>query len=164
MFSQLQTGPLNAGGDRTQDQDNRGPNAVDQEASVVSSSVTGEQLIQWQQRVTSTRQGKEDKLRKDKLVVESSGRRITQVKTENEQLAEKEEQLADEFKVEEVLLTDTEAQLSFLEGQLHEVGGLGGMVKEMQEQEKLAKVEQDSRLRDMEERFCQVQVIVVVGC
>ena len=52
---------------------------------------------------------------------------------DNEQLAEKEEQLADEFKVEEGLLTDTEAQLSFLEGQLHEVGGLGGMVKEMQE-------------------------------
>ena len=74
MFSQLQTGPLNAGGDRTQDQDDRGPNAVDQETSVVSCGVTGEQLLQWQQRVTSTRQGKEDKLRKDKLVVESSGR------------------------------------------------------------------------------------------
>ena len=164
MFSQLQAGPLNAGGDRTQDQGNYRPNAVDQEASGVSSGVTGEQFIQWQQRVTSTRQGKEDKLRVDTLMIESSGRHITQIKTDNEQLAGKEEQLANEFKVEEGLLTDTEAQLGFLEGQLQEVGGLGGMVKEMQEQEKLAKVEQDSRLRDMEERFCQVQVIVVVGC
>merc|ERR1719193_1417446 len=91
-------------------------------------------------------------------MIESRGRHITQIKTDNEQLAGKEEQLADEFKVEEVLLTDTEAQLSFLEGQLQEVGGLEGMVKEMQEQEKLAKVEQDSSLRDMEERFRLVQL------
>ena len=162
MLSQLQAGPLNTGGDRTLDQDDNRPNAVGQEASVVSSGVTGEQLIQWQQKMTSTRQGKEDKLRQDTLVTESCGRRITQVKTENEELAGREEQLADEFKVEEGLLADTEVQLSFLEGQLHEVGGLGGMVKEMQEQEKLAKVEQDSSLRDMEERFRLVQVIMVV--
>ena len=164
MFSQLQAGPLNAGGDRSQDQDSCRPNAVHLEASEVSSGVTGEQLIQWQQRVTSTRQGKEDKLRQDTLMIESGGRRITQVKTDNEQLAGKEEQLTDELKVEEGLLIDTEAQLGFLEGQLQEVGGLERMVKEMQEQEKLAKVEQDSSLRDMEERFRQVQVIMVVCC
>ena len=97
------------------------------------------------------------------MMIETCGGRITQVKMDNEQLAGKEEQLANEFKVEEGLLTDTEAQLGFLEGQLQEVGGLGGMVKEMQEQEKLAKVEQDSRMRDMEEKFRQVQVIMVVA-
>ena len=166
MFSRLRAGQLNAGGDRTQQdqdalQDGCRPSTVHQEA--VSSSVTGEQFIQWQQRVTSTRQGKEDKMRQDKMMIETSGSRITQVKMDNEQLAGKEEQLANEFKVEEGLLTDTEAQLGFLEGQLQEVGGLEGMVKEMQEQEKLAKVEQDSRLRNMEERFCQVQVNIIVG-
>ena len=166
MFSQLRAGPLNAGGDRTQDQDvHQGgsrPDAVNQQASEMSSSVTGQQLIQWQQRVASTRKGKEDKLRQDTLMIESSGGRITQGMTANEQLTGKEQQLADEFKVEEGLLTETEAQLGFLEGQLHEVDKLGGMMKEMQEKEKLDKVEQDSRLRDMEERFRQVQVILDV--
>jgi len=161
MFSRLRAGQLNAGGDRTQQdqdalQDGCRPNTVHQEA--VSSSVTGEQFLQWQQRVTSTRQGKEGKMRQDKMMIETCGSRITQVKMDNEQLAGKEEQLANEFKVEEGLLTDTEAQLGFLEGQLQEVGGLERMVKEMQEQEKLAKVEQDSSLRDMEERFRLVQL------
>ena len=150
MFSQVRAGQLNAGGDGTQ------------ETSTASTGVTGEQFIQWQQRVTATRHGKEEKLRQDTLVVESGGRRITQLKTDNEQLDGKKEQLAAESKMEEVLLNDTEAHSGFLEELLQEVGGLGGMVKQMQEREELTKVEQDSRLRDMEERLCQVQVILAV--
>ena len=163
MFSQVRAGPLNAGGDGTQEWDGHRSNAAyHEETSAASTGVTGEQFIQWQQGVTATRQGKDEKLRKETLVVESGGRRITQLKTDNEQLDAKEEQLSAEFKMEEVLLDDTEAQLGFLEEQLREVGGLGGMMKQMQEQEELAKVEQDSRLRDMEEMFRLVQVIVVV--
>ena len=157
MFSQLRGGLLNAdggGGDGAQEE-----NAGRQQEA--HAGVTGEELIQWQQRVIGARQGKEEKLRRDTLVMESSGRRVTQLKTDKEQLAGKEEVLAEESKMEEVVLNDTEAQLGFLEEQLHEVGGLGGMVKQMQKQEELVKVEQDSRLRVMEERFRQVQVIMV---
>ena len=42
------------------------------------------------------------------------------------------------------------------------MGGLSGIVKQMQEQEELVKFEQDSRLRVMEEKFRQVQVITAV--
>ena len=40
------------------------------------------------------------------------------------------------------------------------MGGLGGMVKQMQEQQELTKVELDSRFRFMEEKFRRVQVII----
>ena len=153
MFSRVRAGPLNADGDGTQELDDHR-----QERSAASTGVTGEQFIQWQQRVTATRQGKEEKLRQETLLVESGGRRITHLKMDNEQLDGKVEQLAAEFKMEEVLLIETEAQLGFLEEQLQEVDGLGGMVKQMQEEQELVKVEQESRFRDMEERFRQVQV------
>ena len=161
MFSQVRAGPLNAGGDGTQEMDGRRSNTAHrQETSAASSGVTGEQFIQWQQGVTATRQGKEEKLRQETLVVESGSLRKTQLKTDNEQLDGKEEQLAAESKMEEVVLDDTEVQLGFLEEQLQEVGGLGGMVKQMQEQEELTKVELDSRFRVMEEKFRRVQVII----
>ena len=161
MFSQSRGGLLNAGGggDGTQEEDGRHSNGVDQQGV----TVTGGQFIQWQQGVIATRQGKEEKLRRETLAVESGGRRVTQLKTDNEQLAGKEEQLAKESKMEEVVLIDTEAQLGFLEKQLHEVGGLSGMVEQMQEKEELVKLEQDSRLRVFEERFRQVQVIMTVS-
>ena len=161
MFSQVRAGPLNAGGDGIHELDGRRSNTAHrQETSAASSGVTGEQFIQWQQGVTATRQGKEEKLRQETLVVESGGLRKTQLKTDNEQLDGKEEQLAAESKMEEVVLDDTEVQLGFLEEQLQEVGGLGGMVKQMQEQEELTKVELDSRFRFMEEKFRRVQVII----
>jgi len=159
MFSQMRAGPLNVSGDGTQELDSRRSNTANlQETSAASSGVTGEQFIQWKQRVTATRQGKEAKLRQEILVVESGGRRITQLKTDNEQLVGEEDQLAAESKMEEEVSSDTEVQLGFLEEQLHEVGRLCGMTKQMQEQEESAKVELDSRLRDMEESFCRVQL------
>ena len=163
MFSQSRGGLLNAGGggDETQEEDGRHSNGADQHVDA-SSGVTGGQFIQWQQGVIATRRGKEEELRRETLVAESGGRRVTQLKTDNEQLAGKEEQLAEESKIEEVVLNDTLAQLGFLEEQLHEVGGLSGIVKQMQEQEELVKFEQDSRLRVMEEKFRQVQVITAV--
>ena len=161
MFSQVRAGPLNAGGDGIHELDGRRSNTAHrQETSAASSGVTGEQFIQWQQGVTATRQGKEEKLRQETLVVESGGLRKTQLKTDNDQLDEKEEQLAAESKMEEVVLDDTEVQLGFLEEQLQDVCGLGGMVKQMQEQEELTKVELDSRFRVMEEKFRRVQVII----
>ena len=158
MFSQVRAGPLNAGGDGIHELDGRRSNAVHRQET--TSGVTGEQFIQWQQGVTATRQGKEEKLRQETLVVESGGLRKTQLKTDNEQLDGKEEQLAAESKMEEVVLDDTEVQLGFLEEQLQDVCGLGGMVKQMQEQEELTKVELDSRFRVMEEKFRRVQVII----
>ena len=153
MISRVRAGPLNADGDGTQELDDHR-----QERSAASTGVTGEQFIQWQQRVTATRQGKEEKLRQETLLIESDGRRITHLKMDIEQLDGKDEQLAAEFKMEEVLLNETEARLEFLEEQLQDVGGLSGMVKQMQEEQELAKVEQESRFREMEERFRQVQV------
>merc|ERR1719500_2636769 len=96
--------------------------------------------------------------RQETLVVESGSLRKTQLKTDNEQLDGREEQLAAESKMEEVVLDDTEVQLGFLEEQLQDVCGLGGMVKQMQEQEELTKVELDSRFRVMEEKFRRVQL------
>jgi len=157
MFSQLRGGLLNAGGggrNGAQEQDDRNQ----QGAHAASSGITGEEFIQWQQRLIGARQGKEEKLRQDTLVMESSGRRVTQLKTDNEQLAGKEEMLVEESKMEEVVLNDTEVQLDFLEEQLHEASALGGMVKQMQEQEELVKVDQDLRLRVMEEGFRQIQL------
>ena len=158
MFSQLRGGLLNAGGggrNGAQEQDDRNQ----QGAHAASSGITGEEFIQWQQRLIGARQGKEEKLRQDTLVMESSGRRVTQLKTDNEQLAGKEEMLVEESKMEEVVLNDTEVQLDFLEEQLHEASALGGMVKQMQEQQELVKVDQDLRLRVMEKSFRQIQVL-----
>ena len=124
--------------------------------------LTAEHLIQWQQSLTASRHGKEEKLRQDTLRIESNSRRVTHLKTGNAQLAGKEEQLAEDSKLEDGLLGETEAQLGFLEEQLRGVAGIGEEVKQMQEQDELVKVEQDSRLKSMEERFRQVQVNMAV--
>ena len=163
MFSQLKFSQSRArpddAGDETQlnSQGGRRSDAL-AETSSTSCGITAEHLIQWQQSLTASRHGKEEKLRQDTLSVESNSRRVTHLKTGNAQLAGKEEQLAEDSKLEDGLLCETEAQLGFLEEQLREVAGIGEVVKQMQEQDELVKVEQDSRLKSMEERFRQVQV------
>ena len=127
-----------------------------------SSYVSGEQFIQWQQRIAATRREKEEKVRQDTMAVESSAQRVRQLKTENEQLVGRENQLSEESKMEEVLLVDTNAQLGVLYEQLQEAGGLGQFVRQLQEEEEKTKLEQTSRVRDIEERLRRMQVINVI--
>ena len=127
-----------------------------------SSYVSGEQFIQWQQRIAATRREKEEKVRQDTMAVESSAQRVRQLKTENEQLVGRENQLSEESKMEEVLLVDTNAQLGVLNEQLQEAGVLGGFVRQLQEEEEKTKLERTSRVRDIEERLRRMQVINVI--
>ena len=126
-----------------------------------SSYVSGEQFIQWQQRIAATRREKEEKVRQDTMAVESSAQRVRQLKTENEQLVGRENQLSEESKMEEVLLVDTNAQLGVLYEQLQEAGGLGQFVRQLQEEEEKTKLERTSQVRDIEERLRRMQVINV---
>ena len=124
-----------------------------------SSHVSGEQFIQWQQQIAATRREKEEKVRQDTMAVESSAQRVRQLKTENEQLVGRENQLSEESKMEEVLLVDTNAQLGVLYEQLQEAGGLGQFVRQLQEEEEKTKSERSSRIREIEERLRNVKVI-----
>ena len=124
-----------------------------------SSYVSGEQFIQWQQRIAATRRDKEEKVRQDTMAVESSAQRVRQLKTENEQLVGRENQLSEESKMEEVLLVNTNAQLGVLDGQLRQVGNLGQFVRQLQEEEEKTKSERSSRIREIEERLRNVKVI-----
>ena len=123
-----------------------------------SSSVSGEQFIQWQRLVTATRLGKGEKLKQESLAAESSAERVRQLKTENEQLVGKGNQLSEELKTEEMLLINTNAQLSVLKEQLQQVGDLGQFVRQLQEEEEKTKSERSSRIRELEERFQKVKV------
>ena len=127
-----------------------------------SSYVSGEQFIQWQQRIATTRREKEEKVKQDSMAVESSAQRVRQLKTENEQLVGRENQLSEESKMEEVLLVETNAQLGVLEKQLEEAGGLGRFVRQLQEEEEKTKLERTSRVRDIEERLRRMQVINII--
>ena len=127
-----------------------------------SSCVSGEQFIQWQQRIATTRREKEEKVRQDSMAVESGAQRVRQLKTENEQLVGRENQLSEESKMEEVLLVETNAQLGVLEKQLEEAGGLGRFVRQLQEEEEKTKLERTSRVRDIEERLRRMQVINII--
>ena len=127
-----------------------------------SSCVSGEQFIQWQQRIATTRREKEEKVKQDSMAVESGAQRVRQLKTENEQLVGRENQLSEESKMEEVLLVETNAQLGVLEKQLEEAGGLGRFVRQLQEEEEKTKLERTSRVRDIEERLRRMQVINII--
>ena len=105
---------------------------------------------------------KEEKVRQDTMAVESSAQRVRQLKTENEQLVGRENQLSEESKMEEVLLVDTNAQLGVLNEQLQEAGVLGRFVRQLQEEEEKTKLERTSRVRDIEERLRRMQVINVI--
>ena len=96
------------------------------------------------------------------MAVESSAQRVRQLKTENEQLVGRENQLSEESKMEEVLLVETNAQLGVLEKQLEEAGGLGRFVRQLQEEEEKTKLERTSRVRDIEERLRRMQVIDII--
>ena len=127
-----------------------------------SSCVSGEQFIQWQQRIATTRREKEEKVKQDSMAVESSAQRVRQLKTENEQLVGRENQLSEESKMEEVLLVNTNAQLGVLKEQLQEAGVLGRFVRQLQEEEEKTKLERTSRVRDIEERLRRMQVINII--
>ena len=92
-------------------------------------------------------------------MVESCAVRVRQLKTENEQLVGRGNQLSEELKTEEVLLINTNAQLGVLEDQLRQVGGLGQFVRQLQEEEEKTKSERSSRIREIEERLRNVKVI-----
>ena len=92
-------------------------------------------------------------------MVESSAERVRQLKTENEQLVGRGNQLSEEFKTEEVLLINTNAQLGVLEEQLQQAGSLGRIVRHLQEEEEKTKSERSSRIREIEERLRHVKVI-----
>ena len=121
--------------------------------------ISGEQFIQWQRRITATRLGKREKLKQESLAVESSAERVRQLKTENEQLVGRGNQLSEELKTEEMLLINTNAQLGVLDGQLRQVGNLGQFVRQLQEEEEKTKSERSSRIREIEERLRNVKVI-----
>ena len=121
--------------------------------------ISGEQFIQWQRRITATRLGKREKLKQESLAVESSAERVRQLKTENEQLVGRGNQLSEELKTEEMLLINTNAQLGVLDGQLRQVGNLGQFVRQLQEEEEKTKSERSSRIREIEERLRHVKVI-----
>ena len=121
--------------------------------------ISGEQFIQWQRRITATRLGKGEKLRQESLAAESSAERVRQLKTENEQLVGRGNQLSEELKTEEMLLINTNAQLGVLDGQLRQVGNLGQFVRQLQEEEEKTKSERSSRIREIEERLRHVKVI-----
>ena len=124
-----------------------------------STCVSGKQFIQWQRRITATRLGKGEKLRQESLAAESSAERVRQLKTENEELVGKGNQLSEELKTEEMLLINTNAQLAVLEEQLQQVGVLGQFVRQLQDEEERTKSERSSRMREIEERFQNVKVI-----
>ena len=92
-------------------------------------------------------------------MVESCAVRVRQLKTENEQLVGRGNQLSEEFKTEEVLLINTNAQLGVLEEQLQQAGSLGRIVRHLQEEEEKTKSERSSRIREIEERLRHVKVI-----
>ena len=92
-------------------------------------------------------------------MVESCAVRVRQLKTENEQLVGRGNQLSEELKTEEMLLINTNAQLGVLDGQLRQVGNLGQFVRQLQEEEEKTKSERSSRIREIEERLRNVKVI-----
>ena len=92
-------------------------------------------------------------------MVESCAVRVRQLKTENEQLVGRGNQLSVELKTEEMLLINTNAQLGVLDGQLRQVGNLGQFVRHLQEEEEKTKSERSSRIREIEERLRHVKVI-----
>ena len=91
--------------------------------------------------------------------MESCAERVRQLKTENEQLVGRGNQLSEESKTEEMLLINTNAQLGVLDGQLRQVGNLGQFVRQLQEEEEKTKSERSSRIREIEERLRNVKVI-----
>ena len=92
-------------------------------------------------------------------MVESCAVRVRQLKTENEQLVGRGNQLSEELKTEEMLLINTNAQLGVLDGQLRQVGNLGQFVRQLQEEEEKTKSERSSRIREIEERLRNVKVL-----
>ena len=148
-----------AGGDAVQQEASRHLGAASEENLDASSCISGEQFIQWQRRITATRLGKGEKLRQESLVVESCAVRVRQLKTENEQLVGRGNQLSEELKTEEMLLINTNVQLGVLDGQLRQVGNLGQFVRQLQEEEEKTKSERSSRIREIEERLRHVKVI-----
>ena len=147
-----------AGGDAVQQEAGRHLGAASEESLDASTCVSGEQFIQWQRQVTATRLGKGEKLRQESLAAESSAERVRQLKTENEQLVGRGNQLSEESKMEEVLLINTNAQLGVLDEQLKQVGGLSRFLRQMQEEEEKTKAERSSRIREIEERLRNVKV------
>ena len=148
-----------AGGDAVQQEASRHLGAASEENLDASSCISGEQFIQWQRRITATRLGKGEKLRQESLAVESCAERVRQLKTENEQLVGRGNQLSEESKTEEMLLINTNAQLGVLNEQLQQAGCLGRFVRQLQEEEEKTKSERSSRIREIEERLRNVKVI-----
>ena len=159
MLPLIQADRPGADGDGVQQQEaSRHFGAASEENFDAASSVSGEQFIQWQRRITATRLGKGEKLRQESLAAESSAERVRQLKTENEQLVGRGNQLSEESKMEEVLLINTNAQLGVLDEQLKQVGGLSRFLRQMQEEEEKTKAERSSRIREIEERLRNVKV------
>ena len=160
MLPLIQADRPGADGDGVQQQEaSRHLGAASEENLDASLCISGEQFIQWQRRITATRLGKGEKLRQESLAVESCAERVRQLKTENEQLVGRGNQLSEELKREEMLLINTNAQLSVLDGQLRQVGNLGQFVRQLQEEEEKTKSERSSRIREIEERLRNVKVI-----
>ena len=160
MLPLIQADRPAADGDGVQQQEaSRHLGAASEENFDASSCISGEQFIQWQRQITATRLGKGAKLRQESLAAESSAERVRQLKTENEQLVGKGNQLSEELKTEEMLLINTNAQLGVLEEHLQQVGDLGQFVRQLQEEEEKTKSERSSRIREIEERFQNVKVI-----
>ena len=160
MLPVIQADRPAADGDGVQQQEaSRHLGAASEEKFDASSCISGEQFIQWQWQVTATRLGKGAKLRQESLAAESSAERVRQLKTENEQLVGRGNQLSEELKTEEMLLINTNAQLGVLEEQLQQVGVLGQFVRQLQDEEERTKSERSSRMREIEERFQNVKVI-----
>ena len=154
MLPVIQADRPAADGDGVQQQEaSRHLGAASEENFDASSCISGEQFIQWQRQVTATRLGKGAKLRQESLAAESSAERVRQLKTENEQLVGRGNQLSEELKTEEMLLINTNAQLGVLEEQLQQVGVLGQFVRQLQDEEERTKSERSSRMREIEERF-----------
>ena len=159
MLPLIQADRPGGDGDGVQQEASRHLGAASEENLDAYSSVSGEQFIQWQRQVTATRLGKGEKLKQESLAAESSAERVRQLKTENEELVGKGNQLSEELKTEEMLLINTNAQLGVLEGQLQQVGVLGQFVRQLQDEEERTKSERSSRMREIEERFQNVKVI-----
>ena len=159
MLPLIQADRPGGDGDGVQQEASRHLGAASEENLDAYSSVSGEQFIQWQRQVTATRLGKGEKLKQESLAAESSAERVRQLKTENEQLVGKGNQLSEELKTEEMLLINTNAQLAVLEEQLQQVGVLGQFVRQLQDEEERTKSERSSRMREIEERFQNVKVI-----
>ena len=158
MLPLIQADRPGGDGDGVQQEASRHLGAASEENLDAYSSVSGEQFIQWQRQVTATRLGKGEKLKQESLAAESSAERVRQLKTENEQLVGRGNQLSEELKTEEMLLINTNAQLSVLKEQLQQVGDLGQFVRQLQEEEEKTKSERSSRIRELEERFQKVKV------